>query len=264
MNAAVLPFHRSFTCIHQQSRPAIATVSAQPAFMSRCIVSSLIRCNPEAKEFVTETLKTSETPPKEGESKAASALASLDALLERPPAPSSPSSPPSSSSPLPSSAAASFKLQVNAKLQAIAQAAASGETSTTESTPAPPSDAQSESEGSGKIKKAMSSLDALLGIVDEPPASSSSTANKQQGPTTSISQSALDKIAEAEAQRASSLSKENKPNLGGVGASPDSQLEDQFQRIIAKVCMHEKGEEGGGGHAMKCIAGIRRTLYDLL
>ena len=112
-----------------------------------------------------------------------------------------------------------------------------------------------------RIKKAMSSLDALLGVVDEPP--KASEAPKAEPMESSISKVALDKLAEAESARnATKLSSTSSPSST---SQPESALDDQFRRIVARAKKLANEKEGGaGGSLEKEQAALKKEFDDML
>ena len=92
------------------------------------------------------------------------------------------------------------------------------------------------------MKRTLTSLDALLGVVDEPPKSPT----KQQPVESSISQIASEKLKEAEASRDAAKAASSSPSSSST--QPESALDDQFKRIIIKAKqLQEQKKQGGLG-----------------
>lgn len=108
----------------------------------------------------------------------------------------------------------------------------------------------------------MTSLDALLGVVDEEPPKT----KKEQPLESSISQIALDKLKEAEAGREAAKASSS-PSSSSTQS--ESALDDQFKRIIikAKKLAQEQKKDGGlgsGGSLEKEQAALKREFDAML
>jgi hypothetical protein len=114
------------------------------------------------------------------------------------------------------------------------------------------------------MKNTLTSLDALLGVVEEPPISV-----KAEPMESSISQAALDKLKEAEASRDAAKSTTSSSPLSSSTQS-ESALDDQFKRIIikAKKLAQEQQKEGGqassGASLEKEQAALKREFDAML
>lgn len=142
-------------------------------------------------------------------------------------------------------------------------------------TPSPPKSSESSSQPESaedtaaniRVKKTISGLDALLGIVDEPPEprnawrAKSTTQDNAAAPTTDqiasgISKEALEKLTQADGSRPAGTSKPE-------GKDP---IEEQFQRIIdkAKKLADEQNTSGGRANVEAEQANLRAEFETLL
>lgn len=142
-------------------------------------------------------------------------------------------------------------------------------------TPSPPQSSESSNQQVSaednaqniRVKKTISGLDALLGIVDEPPEprnawrAKSTTEETPEVPTadqiaSGISKEALEKLTQADSSRSPGTSKP-------AGKDP---IEEQFQRIIdkAKKLADEQNSSGGRANVEAEQANLRAEFETLL
>ena len=105
----------------------------------------------------------------------------------------------------------------------------------------------------------MSSLDALLGVVDEPPKTEAPKAPPME---IGISQVALDKLAEAESAR--NAAKLTSTSSQSSTSQPESALDEQFRRIVEKAKKLANEKEGGAGSSLEMEKAAVKREFDAM